>query len=219
MIKPKKGYIVGVGSRLDNLQTGLDVIGMTEIPVVSQLSDLSSGAISLARGDYVGFGLSMGGLIPGIGQATGALKMARRAEKIMDAASNMKGAAKQTENFLELSGKSKGIKNPHPKAKQAMAKNSEVEAKPAKKEKVKEREDAPEPEKTLEQKINEYYTESPNQLEGKWAETIERIKKENNQVIPKKSQRNNYQKAIEQIERSKQINNPTNGFGKNTFGI
>lgn len=143
-MKPKKGYIVGVGSRLDNFQTGLDVIGMTEIPVVSQLSDLSSGAISLARGDYIGFGLSMGGLIPGIGQATGAMKMARRAGKVMDAASNMKSTAKQTDNLLELTGKSKGIKAPPPKAKQqAIAKNSEVDAKPAKKEHAREREDTP----------------------------------------------------------------------------
>lgn len=143
-MKPKRGYIVGVGSRLDNFQTGLDVIGMTEIPFVSQGADLASGVISLATGDYVGAALSVGSLIPGIGQATGAAKMARRASKVMDAASNMKGTAKQTENLLELTGKSKGIKTSPPKAKQqAIAKNSEVDAKPAKKEHVREREDVP----------------------------------------------------------------------------
>lgn len=221
MIKPKKGYIVGVGSRLDNLQTGLDVIGMTEIPVVSQLSDLSSGAISLARGDYVGFGLSMGGLIPGIGQATGALKMARRAGKIMDAASNMKGAAKQTENFLELSGKSKGIKNPHPKAKQAMAKNSEVEAKPAKKEIIKEKENVSADDvknDAVDGKKLDVRDGITNQLEG---QTIEGAILKNNSTsgLTKSAQKNNYQRAVEQIEQGKPFYNPTNSLGKNNFGI
>ena len=214
-MKPKKGYIVGVGSRLDNFQSGLDVIGMTEIPVVSQFSDLSSGVISLARGDYVGFGLSMGGLIPGIGQTTGALKMARRAGKVMDAVSNIKDATKQTGKILD---KSKEIKTSSSKTKQATANNAVVDAKAAKKEKLKEKEDVQSTEKTLEQKINEYYTESPNQLEGKWSETIERLEKETNQYIPKDVQKKNFQ-AIKQIEKSKQTNNPTNGLGKKTFGI
>ncbi len=222
MKSPKKGYIVGVGSRLDNLQTGLDVIGMTEIPFVSQGADLASGVISLATGDYVGAALSVGGLIPGIGQATGAAKMARRAGKVMDAASNIKGTAKQTENFLELTGKSKGIKTSPPKVKQqAIAKNSEVEAKPAKKEKAKEKEDIVSDNvqnETIVGKNLDIKDGVTNQLEGQSLEGAI-LKNNSTSGLPKSIQKDNYQRTIEQIEQGKPFYNPTGGMGKNTFGI
>ena len=221
MMKPKKGYIVGVGSRLDNFQTGLDVIGMTEIPIVSQGADLASGVISLATGDYFGAALSVGSLIPGIGQATGAAKLARRAGKVMDAASNMKGTAKQTENFLELTGKSKGIKGAPPKTKQqATAKNSEVDAKPAKKEKVKEKEDVTSDNNKTEQVVGKNLDVRDgvtNQLEGQSLEDAI-LKNNSTQGIKKNVQERNYY-TIEQIEQGKAIYNPTNGMGKNSFGI
>ena len=222
MVKPKKGYIVGVGSKLDNFQTGLDVIGMTEIPFVSQGADLASGVISLATGDYIGAALSAGSLIPGIGQATGAAKMARRAGKVIDSASNIKSSAKQTEKFLELTGKSKGIKTSPPKAKkQAIAKNSEVEAKPAKKEKVKEKEDvAPDnvQNETVVGKNLDIRDGVTNQLEGQSLEGAI-LKNNSTSGLPKSVQKDNYQKSIEQIEQGKPFNNPTNGMGKNSFGI
>jgi A nuclease family of the HNH/ENDO VII superfamily with conserved AHH len=52
------------------VQTGLDVLGSTEIPILSQIGDLASGVISLAQGDYKGALLSLGGaFIPGLSQA------------------------------------------------------------------------------------------------------------------------------------------------------
>ena len=53
-----------------DLQIGLDILGSSEIPIVSQLADVGSGFISLSQGDYVGAGLSFGGVfIPGLSQA------------------------------------------------------------------------------------------------------------------------------------------------------
>ena len=211
-MKPKKGYIVGVGSRLDNLQTGLDVIGMTEIPFVSQGADLASGVISLATGDYVGAALSVGSLVPGLGQATGAMKMARRAGKVMDAASNIKGTAKQTENFLELTGKSKGIKTSPPKAKQqAIAKNSEVDAKVAKKEKINEKEDVVKNEEVGGRNLD-IRDGVTNQLEGKWKETLRRLEKETGYGTSKNIQKTNNQKLKGYV--GNQNINPSGNMGK-----
>lgn len=47
---------------LDGLQLGLDVVGL--IPVVGEAADIISAGISLARGDYVGAGLSLLSAIP-----------------------------------------------------------------------------------------------------------------------------------------------------------
>lgn len=230
-IKPKKGYIVGIGSRLDNLQTGLDVIGMTEIPIVSQGADLASGVISLATGDYVGAALSVGGLIPGIGQATGALKMARRAGKVMDAASNAKGAGKLLEvtKKVDTASTNKGAgkllditkKTESPTPKKSIAKNSEVDAKPAKKEKTKEREDVTPNDAQNEVVVGKKLDVRDgvtNQLEG---QSIEGAILKNNSTsgLPKSIQKDNYNRAIEQIEQGKPFYNPTNGMGKKSFGI
>ena len=86
--------IVGVGSRLGNFQTACDVIGMTEVPVVSQAADIISCGISLATGDYVGAALSVGSLIPGLGQATGAAKLARGSVKVVGKAQDIAKSGK-----------------------------------------------------------------------------------------------------------------------------
>lgn len=69
---------------LEKVQLGLDVVGMTEIPVVSQLADLGSAGISVYNGDYVGATLSMGAMIPIVGKAFEGTRAARFAEKIAD---------------------------------------------------------------------------------------------------------------------------------------
>lgn len=223
MLKPKKGYIVGVGSRLENFQTGLDVIGMTEIPFVSQGADLASGVISLATGDYVGAALSVGSLVPGLGQATGALKMARRAEKVVDAASNIKSAAKQTDNLLETTGKSRGIKTAPAPKKQPIGKKVEVDARPAKKEKMSEKEDVKlnDTPQDLEaqKKLDIWDNGTPYSPKGQGLE--ESIAKSNNPNtnISKGVQKDNYLKLEGHIEYRKFLNNPTNGMGKTPFGI
>ncbi len=83
----------------DILQMGLDIIGMTEIPIVSQVADLASGLISLARGDYVGFGLSLVGMIPLVGSAATAGKMGKTAQKVAKTATK---AIKGIKNFEKI---------------------------------------------------------------------------------------------------------------------
>jgi hypothetical protein len=71
-------------STLEKVQLGLDVAGASEIPVLSQVADLSSGGISLYQGDYVGATLSLGSAIPVVGKAFEGTRAARFAEKIAD---------------------------------------------------------------------------------------------------------------------------------------
>ena len=60
------------------IQTGLDILGSTEIPIFSQLGDIGSAIISLGQGDFSGAMLSIGGtVIPGLSQA----KLLRKAAK------------------------------------------------------------------------------------------------------------------------------------------
>ncbi len=75
-------------STLDKVQLGLDVTGMSEVPVVSQLADLGSAGISLYNGDYVGAGLSMGSMIPVAGKAFEGTRAARFAERIAESTSS-----------------------------------------------------------------------------------------------------------------------------------
>ena len=68
---------------LDGLQLGLDVVGL--IPVVGEAADIISAGISLARGDYVGAGLSLLSAIPFVGYAGTAGKATRYGAKIAEA--------------------------------------------------------------------------------------------------------------------------------------
>jgi len=60
---------------------GLDVIGMTEIPFVSQGAELVSAGISFVRGDTFGGLLGLGSMLPVIGKTFEATKIARYAAK------------------------------------------------------------------------------------------------------------------------------------------
>lgn len=64
---------------LDGIQIGLDVIGL--IPIVGEAADIFSAGISLARGDYVGAGLSLLSAIPFIGSVGTTAKATRHAAK------------------------------------------------------------------------------------------------------------------------------------------
>ncbi|WP_185910697.1 hypothetical protein [Xanthomonas cerealis] len=78
---------------LDGTQVALDVAGL--IPVVGDVADVASGLVSLARGDYVGAGLSFASAIPFAGWAASGAKAARRAMK------SEKAAAKATKELTE----------------------------------------------------------------------------------------------------------------------
>ena len=68
---------------LDGIQLGLDVVGL--IPVIGEAADIISAGISLARGDYVGAGLSLLSAIPFVGYAGSAGKAARYGAKMAEA--------------------------------------------------------------------------------------------------------------------------------------
>ncbi|WP_429931685.1 polymorphic toxin-type HINT domain-containing protein [Agrobacterium vitis] len=63
---------------LNDIQTALDIGGMA--PVVGAPIDAVNAAVSLARGDLVGAGLSLFGAVPGPGDYATAAKLAKRAE-------------------------------------------------------------------------------------------------------------------------------------------
>lgn len=70
---------------LDGAQMTLDVIGMSEIPFVSQGADIVSAGISVYNGDYVGAALGVASAIPIVGAIAGGAKMTRRAGQAADA--------------------------------------------------------------------------------------------------------------------------------------
>lgn len=63
-----------VRTTLDKVQMVADVIGL--IPIIGMPAEIVSGLISLRKKDYVGFGLSMLGLIPFEGEVAVAVKLA-----------------------------------------------------------------------------------------------------------------------------------------------
>jgi hypothetical protein len=66
------------------VQTGLDILGSTEIPIVSQLADLGSAGISFAQGDNAGGMMSLGGMfVPGLSQTKLGLKFAKTGQTII----------------------------------------------------------------------------------------------------------------------------------------
>jgi RHS repeat-associated protein len=71
---------------VDAVQTGLDAVSMSEVPVVSQAAGAASGGLDLAKGDLAGAGLAAAGMVPGAGAAADAVRLARRVDKCADAA-------------------------------------------------------------------------------------------------------------------------------------
>ena len=66
---------------VDAAQMGLDVIGMTEIPFVSQGAELVSAGISFGRGDTSGGLIGLGSMLLIFGKTFEATKIARYAAK------------------------------------------------------------------------------------------------------------------------------------------
>ncbi|SFE66458.1 RHS repeat-associated core domain-containing protein [Paenibacillus algorifonticola] len=63
----------------DKVQMGLDVLGM--LPGVGAVFDVVNAGISLARGDFLGAGMSLLCMVPGVGDAFGAAKIASKVAK------------------------------------------------------------------------------------------------------------------------------------------
>ncbi|MCH4245390.1 PAAR-like domain-containing protein [Acinetobacter gerneri] len=82
-------------SWLDKLQLGLDIVGL--IPGLGEIADGVNGVISLARGDYVGAGLSFAAMIPFAGWGATAAKAGRKILKATDKAADAAKVAKKAE--------------------------------------------------------------------------------------------------------------------------
>lgn len=70
-------------TELDALQMLLDLAGM--IPGAGAVPDLLNATISVAKGDYIEAALSVVSAVPGVGDAAGAAKIAKNAEKYAQA--------------------------------------------------------------------------------------------------------------------------------------
>lgn len=197
--------IAGVGSRLGNFQTACDVIGMTEVPVVSQAADIISCGISLATGDYVGAALSVGSLIPGVGQATGAAKLARGSVKMVGKAQDIAKSGKIVKSgdpFLSLTMKGKGVDLTDVPKNTSIAKKTEINAKPASKQSAKEIEDVPV--QSIQPEVgSKLDTGSTNPLEG--INLSETMRPRVNRDV----QSSNYAEYYKTIESGKRYYNPT----------
>lgn len=216
--------IVGVGSRLGNFQTACDVIGMTEVPVVSQAADIISCGISFATGDYVGAALSVGSLIPGLGQATGAAKLARGSVKVVGKAQDIAKSGKpfgsvtlqgksedlfdvpdtikKRDDYHFINNKGKGEDLSNVREKTSVAKKNETGANSAKEESHKEIEDVPV--QSIQPKVDSKFdTGSTNSLEGvNLSDTI-------GSRVNREVQSSNYAESYKSIEYGKQFHNPT----------
>ena len=132
--------------KLESVAAVCDVVGMTDIPVVSQAAELASGCIGLAQGDLVGFGLSVGSMVPVVGKVAEGAKVARRAKKIADGVSAagkdaklLSLTARKKDNIAESASKArKAAEQP---AKKLPPQPSKTAAKKAEKKPVKEIQD------------------------------------------------------------------------------
>ncbi|RYY47078.1 MAG: RHS repeat-associated core domain-containing protein [Chitinophagaceae bacterium] len=79
------------------VQTGLDILGSTEIPIISQIGDIGSGLVSVVQGDWTGAGMSFAGtIIPGFSQ----IKMARKTLQLTAKARTAERGLEIGERFL-----------------------------------------------------------------------------------------------------------------------
>lgn len=104
---PAKAETPAEISAVDALQLVLDLAGM--IPGVGAVPDLINAAISLMRGDFIGALFSAASAVPGAGDIAGAAKIAKNAEKYLQAVKVIEakvlpklpaGMRKQLEEYL-----------------------------------------------------------------------------------------------------------------------
>ncbi len=83
----------------DQVQAAADVLGL--IPILNIPAEIVSGLISLRKKDFVGFGLSVAGLVPLQGEAAVALKIARTAQQIAKQNRTSQNKAHQPQNIAQ----------------------------------------------------------------------------------------------------------------------
>ena len=117
-------------SGMDSAQLALDGIGL--IPGVGIFADGLNALISTGRGDFVGAGLSLAAMVPGLGMAAGGGKLAKATAKIMKnpvmkkaVAAGTKGAAKVAQKAPKVAANIGKAGKTLTKAKTAMTKGAD----------------------------------------------------------------------------------------------
>lgn len=111
------------GSRLDSLSNLLTAASL--IPGLDTFTNLASIPVDLARGDFVSAGLSAAGMVPFVGEVADTAKLAKMADKAVDAskvadkATDIGKLSKQTSTIAKRSP----IKVPKKATAQVQAKN------------------------------------------------------------------------------------------------
>lgn len=205
--------IVGLGSRLDKIGIACDVIGMTDIPVVSQLGELTSAGISVATGDYIGAALSIGSMVPVVGKAAEAAKVTHRAKKVADGvaaagkeAKLLSVTAKKADDVADVAKQSKKVGDAAPKP------------------------SSPQPSKTQAKDVNkkpsqEIQDDAPHFDSDKWL-GLDKEKPVGDSIFSEgytpsssKLQKSNYEKFNYSTNSNPALNNKFGNTGKPRFGI
>jgi RHS repeat-associated protein len=90
---------------IEGIQIVLDVVGATEMPVISQLADLASAGISYANGDKVGAVLGVSSMAPVAGSFFAVIKWGRRGVNVVEGAVKISRYADETVAITRLLSK------------------------------------------------------------------------------------------------------------------
>lgn len=99
-IQAVNNFEFNVNSILDKIQIALDVAGL--VPLLGTAPDLLNAAISAARGDWMGVGISLVAAVPGLGDAATAAKFAYKGVKAVKTigAVSEKRLAKEAKKYV-----------------------------------------------------------------------------------------------------------------------
>lgn len=86
------------------LTTVLDIVGASEIPILSQLADIANAVNSFANGNWVDGAINLAAAIPLVGKIGDGLKLAKHADEVV-------GAAKSSENIWTSTKKLSSVEN------------------------------------------------------------------------------------------------------------
>jgi RHS repeat-associated protein len=86
------------------IQATLDILGATEIPVLSQAADLGSAIMSFSDGDIAGGFIGLLSMVPLVGKAGDVLKGARYADEAVDAVKVVSKEADETVDLYRVYG-------------------------------------------------------------------------------------------------------------------
>ncbi|HAS42989.1 MAG TPA: hypothetical protein DCS93_21090 [Microscillaceae bacterium] len=87
----RTGNLISNFSKSDRkvVKGALDIVGATDIPIVSQAAEIINAGISIYEGDYIGAGLSLASTIPLLGKGPELAKWTRKGEQVVKIGDNV----------------------------------------------------------------------------------------------------------------------------------